>query len=156
MNFEKNFAPVTAQLDKFVKTFDEEYSCSFGSDFEAVNGLEIIYSIAVADDSATRFQNDFISRFPACADFDIFTLSFMHELGHCETDYDTRNDIKAREIIHAMKNKDKAYKIYFALHNEKIATDWAGEYLTAHHDDMKKWEKKILKTLKKVLDKYPD
>jgi len=152
----KDFRPVTHALTAFVQTFDKDYSCELGADFEAVNDEVVVYTIAMPDEGAVSFRNDFINRFPSCSDFDIFTLSFMHELGHLETSWDIVNDIKEREAIHRMKNKVKAYRKYYALHNEKIATDWAGNYLTENHDEMKKWEKKILKALKKVLDKYPD
>ena len=53
-------------------------------------------------------------------------------------------------------NPAQANSRYFRLHNERNATDWAGEYLTAHHDEMRVWEIKIMKTLKKVLDKIID
>lgn len=152
----KDFAPITRALNAFVRTFDEEYSCALGADFEAVDDEMIIYAIAMPDEGATTFRADFIRRFPACADFDLFTLSFMHELGHLETAWDMVNDIKQREAIHAMKDKEKAYRKYYALHNERIATDWAGEYLTENHEAMKAWEEKILRIFKKVLDKYPN
>ena len=153
---EKDFEPVTAELAAFARTFDEEYSVQLGADFEAVDDEMIVYAIAMSDEGATTFRADFIRRFPACADFDIFTLSFMHELGHLETAWDMVDDVKQREAIHAMTDKVKAYRRYYALHNERIATDWAGDYLTEHHETMKAWEEKILRILKKVLDKYPD
>lgn len=153
MSLKKQFSPMTRVLNKFVRTFDEEYSCKFGSDFLAVNDESITYTIAISDRDAISFQKDFIRRFPRCADFNIFTLSFMHELGHLETALDTVNDIKQREEISAMQDHDKAMRKYYALHNERIATNWAGKYLTEHHDDMKQWETKVLKTLQKILDK---
>ena len=153
MSLKKQFSPMTRVLNKFVRTFDEEYSCKFGSDFLAVNDELITYTIAISDRDAISFQKDFIRHFPRCADFNIFTLSFMHELGHLETALDTVNDIKQREEISAMQDYDKAMRKYYALYNERIATNWAGKYLTEHHDDMKKWETKVLKTLQKILDK---
>lgn len=151
-----DFEPITQELIAFVRAFDEEYTCELGSDFEAVDDVKIMYAVAVLDYAAKSFYENFVQRFPACADFDIFVLSFMHELGHLETAWEMVDDCEEREIISAMNNIEKAYRKYYALYNETIATDWAGEYLTAHHEAMKTWEKKILSMFKKVLDKYPD
>lgn len=156
MSIKRDFAPMTRALNAFVRQFDEEYSCFLGPDFEAVNDEAIVYTVVVCDRNAISFRDDFIRRFPLCNDFNIFTLSFMHELGHLETSFDTVNDIAQREEINAMKDKEEALKKYYKLHNERIATNWAGNYLTEHHDEMKKWEEKITRILKKVLDKYPN
>lgn len=154
---EQDFSEVTAMLTAFVQLFDEEWTVALGADFDCLNDECLIhYAIAMSDDGATSFRTDFVKRFPACSDFDIFTLSFLHEVGHCETEIDMVNDVKQRNAIQKMTDKVKAFQAYYALHNERIATDWAGEYLTAHHDTMKAWEEKILRIFKKVLDKYPD
>ena len=154
---EQDFAEVTTMLTAFVQRFDDEWAVALGSDFDCVNDHCIIhYAIAMPDEGAITFQTDFIKRFPACFDFDVFTLSFLHEVGHCETEFDMVNDIKQRNLIQKMTDKAKAFQAYYNLYNERTATDWAGNYLTAHHDEMKIWEEKILKKLKKVLDKYPD
>ena len=153
---ENDFAPVTATLSAFVRTFDEEYSVELGADFEAVDDEKIVYAIAMIDEEARNFAENFISRFPACAVFDIFTLSFMHELGHLETAWDMVDDVAQRNKLRKMTDKKKACALYYRLHNERIATDWAGEYLTEHLEEMQAFEKKVLQILKKVLDKYPD
>lgn len=148
-----DFAEVTALLNSFVKDFDEEYTVAMGTDFQADDTEETIYyAVAVMDEGAASFRTDFEKRFPIAKDFDIFTLSFMHELGHLETEWDMVDDMQERNEIKGLKDSEK----YYSLHNERIATDWAGEYLTAHHETMKAWEEKILKVFKKVLDKYPD
>ena len=145
-----DFEPMTTVLTEFVRSFDVDYSISLGSDFEVdLDEMKIIYAVALADKSATAFRDNFIARFPACADFDIFTLSLMHELGHLETEYDMIDDSAERATI--SDNSE-----YFDLYNERIATDWAGEYLTANHDDMKNWESKVLAIFKKIFDKYED
>ena len=153
----EDFAPVTRLLTAFVQSFDEDYACELGSDWEADYDEYIItWSFVMADRSAQSFRDDFIKRFPTCRDFDTFTLSLMHELGHLETCDEMEDDTSLRVAIYAMTDRAKADEVYYGLHNERIATDWAGWYLTAHHDRMKAWEQKILESLKKVLDKYPD
>ena len=153
----KDFVSVTRILNQFIRQFDPDYSCTVGADFEAWNNeYKIIYAIALPDACAISFQADFIRRFPQCADFNIFTLSFLHELGHLETEWDMIDDVTERIAIHHIKDQDLRDRKYYALHNERIATDWAGEYLTENHDEMKLWEEKVLAKIKKVLDKLID
>lgn len=153
----EDFAPITAALTAFVRSFDEDYTCELGANFEALIDTDtIIYTIIMYDNSANSFRANFIERFPHCDDFTTFTLSFFHELGHLETSYDMIDDTGERIYINRLRNKRKAERRYYRLHNERIATDWAGEYLTAHHDEMKTWEKIFLEKLSKVLDNYPD
>ena len=151
-----DFSPVTALLSAFARTFDEEYTVELGADFEAVDDEKIVYAIAMMDEGATSFRENFVKRFPACEVFDIFTLSFMHELGHLETAWDMVDDVAQRNAIHAITDKAKAYRRYYALHNERIATDWAGEYLTDHLAEMQEWERKVLTALRLVWEKFPD
>ena len=147
---EKDFAEITADLDAFVQQFDEEYTCTVGGDFEALlDTVQIVYAVFMSDRGAKTFYANFVQRFPLCAGFDIFTLSFMHELGHLETEWMIEDDTEQR-------NKIMTDNEYYDLYNERIATDWAGHYLTAHLSQMKIWEKNILTKIKKVLDGYPD
>lgn len=147
------FAEATYILDDFVKEFDEEYVVVMGSDFQADNIEETIYyAIAMMDEGAKSFRANFEKRFPVAKDFDIFTLSFLHELGHLETEWDMVDDTKERNKIKGEKDSEK----YYALHNERIATDWAGEYLNDHYFTAKALEEKVLTAIKKVLDKIPD
>ena len=149
----QDFSPVTTILTAFAQKFDEEYSVELSSDWQADNISETIFwTFVMCESGAVSFRENFVRRFPVCADFDTFTLSFMHELGHLETEWDMVDDVKERNQIKGERDSEKYYNLY----NERIATDWAGEYLTAHHDTMKTWEEKILEILKKVLDKYPD
>ena len=146
----KLFAPVTALLTEFVRMFDEEYSVEVAHKFCADNFDEIVYySVAVPKGPTDEFVTDFIKRFPACSDFSEFMLSFMHELGHLETEWDMVDDVDER-------NKITDNATYFKLHNERIATDWAGEYLTENHDEMKIMERQILKMFHEIWKGVPD
>ena len=73
----------------------------------------------------------------------------MHELGHLETEWDVVDDTKERNTI-------TDNETYFDLYNERIATDWAGEYLTENKEEMLMLERQILTELKKVWAKIPD
>lgn len=144
------FQKVTDILQDFVSTLSEEYIVQMGTDFAADFDEECVYySILMCDKAGRAFQKNFVERYPDCADFDLFMLSFMHEVGHLETEWDAENDTIVRNNIFN-------YDDYFNLHNEQIATDWAGEYLTENHDVMKMLEKKILAEIKKVLDTCED
>lgn len=148
-----DFREVTYILEDFAQSFDEEYLVQFGTDFEADTIDDTIYyTIAIVDKGAQTFRANFEKRFPVAKDFDIFTLSFLHELGHLETEWDMENDTQQRNKIRGLKDAEK----YYNLHNEKIATDWAGEYLTDHYLTAKALEERCLKIIKRILEKYPD
>lgn len=79
------------------------------------------------------FRADFVSRCPAARGFSDVTLSLLHELGHTMTkifvppmnkEIDEYN--KAVENLTDMKEVNK---LYFALTDEHMATDWAIEWL---------------------------
>lgn len=149
-SMKQSFREVTKELNAFVRSFDEEYSCVLGSSFEAhINENTIHYSIAFGEKAGVAFYDNFISRFPKCKSLSLFCLSFLHELGHLETEYDMVDDIKAREKV-------KTYEEYFNLYNERIATDWAGNYATKHLKEMKIFDKKISEKMEKVLDTLLD
>jgi hypothetical protein len=146
----KLFAPVTALLNDFVQMFDEEYTVEVAHKFCADNIQEIVYyTVAMPKAPIDEFVTDFIKRFPACSDFSEFMLSFMHELGHLETEWDMVDDTEER-------NRITDNKTYFQLYNERIATDWAGEYLTDHKAEMLMLERQILTEIHKIWQSIPD
>ena len=71
---------------------------------------------------------------------DIFLLSFLHELGHHETlDEIDDDDEEYSRLIKENLNSDNDdnCKIYFALPNEKMATEWAINYINNNTDAIK-------------------
>ena len=146
----KLFAPVTALLNDFIQMFDEEYTVELAHKFCADNIQEVVYyTVVMPKDSVDEFTTDFIKRFPACSCFSEFMLSFMHELGHLETEWDMVDDTEER-------NKITDNATYFQLYNERIATDWAGEYLTDHKAEMQMLERQILTEIHKIWQSIPD
>lgn len=144
------FAPVTALLTDFVQMFDLDYTVALQPKFEANLDTDVIgYAVAVPESATEAFVTDFLKRFPSCKCFHSFTLSFMHELGHLETECDMVDDTEERNTI-------TDNETYFDLYNERIATDWAGEYLTENKEEMLMLERQILTELKKVWAKIPD
>ena len=146
----KLFAPVTALLNDFIQMFDEEYTVELAHKFCADNIQEVVYyTVVMPKNSVDEFTTDFIKRFPACSCFSEFMLSFMHELGHLETEWDMVDDTEER-------NQITDNKTYFQLYNERIATDWAGEYLTEHKNEMQMLERQILTEIHKIWQSIPD
>ena len=146
----KLFAPVTALLNDFIQMFDEEYTVELAHKFCADNIQEVVYyTVVMPKDSVDEFTTDFIKRFPACSCFSEFMLSFMHELGHLETEWDMVDDTEER-------NKITDNATYFQLYNERIATDWAGEYLTDNKAEMQMLERQILTEIHKIWQSIPD
>jgi hypothetical protein len=146
----KLFAPVTALLNDFVRMFDEEYSVEFAHKFCADNIQDIVYyTVVMPKAPVDEFVTDFVERFPACSCFSEFMLSFMHELGHLETEWDMVDDVKER-------NEITDNKTYFQLYNERIATDWAGEYLTENKSEMMMIDRQVMVMLNKIWKGVPD
>jgi hypothetical protein len=150
MTVDEIFDSVTEVLADFVRTFDEEYTVALSGDFMADNIEECIYYAPMSPaESGEAFRQNFIKRFPVCKAFSLFMLSFMHELGHLETEWDMVDDTDER-------NATKDNETYFALHNEKIATDWAGEYLTDHFSEMVEFDRELLEILGDIWASIPD
>lgn len=127
MDVLKEFETLTAIVREFVQSFDEEYDVRFGSDFMALLDEDVVvYTIAMGDTCAGTFRKNFLERFPACECLSVFTMSILHEIGHLETEWDMEEDT-------ALRNDSKITdEQYYALHNEWIATQWAGEWATAN------------------------
>lgn len=111
------------EIYNFITDFNPNYGCEVGQDFCAYPlAGDIEWSLIYVDSGGTAFYNNFISRFPCAEGFSLFTLSLLHELGHLETASDYVNDREERSALTDCES-------YFNLHNEKIATDWAGKWI---------------------------
>ena len=130
MTLEKFIEQIDELVRGLVKSIDEDYECEIGSDFCVYLDEDLIHwSLLYKDECGQAFYQNFIERFPRAKGFGLFTLSLLHELGHLETEWDMEDDSELD--TDSLSNED-----YFALHNEKIATDWAGEYLIQHYEDV--------------------
>ena len=121
---QKFFKDFDKVVNEIVKSFDEEYFASLGGKFSVdIISNEISYALVVAEESTDAFVANFVERFPIAKNYNPFLLSILHEIGHLETVNDMVDDIVERE------NSAITDEEYFALFNERIATDWAGEWL---------------------------
>ena len=129
-----------------VHLFDEEYDARMGADFGACLDENIIeWSVLAPEGCGKEFYEDFCHRFPVAWGFDLFTLSILHEVGHFETEWEMIDDTPQR-------NKKLTNQEYFALYNERIATDWAGEWIECNIDLALDIDNRIKKILKKFYE----
>lgn len=151
-----DFRKVTKELNTFARDFCPSIKCKMGGDFAAEKGKHIYYSIVLSQKETKWFCEDFVRRYPAAKGFDAFTLSFLHELGHIVTWDDMIDDADERMAL-AEKDSDFANNLaYFNLYNERLATDWAGHFLTDNVAAMRMWERTILRKLEKAWRHYSD
>ena len=81
--------------------------------------VTIMYSTPRAvNGEPDEFADNFISRYPRCAVLSQITLSLLHEIGHM---------VNKEAMTHYDANVSTSAE-YFDLPNEKIATDWAGNF----------------------------
>lgn len=122
--FEEWLEIINEEVNFFVQSFNTEYSADMGADFCCFPMFgEIEWSLLVVDKGAFEFYENFCSRYQEAEDFGIFTLSLLHEIGHLETVKEMDFGSTGRQTV-GMTNKE-----YFKLHDEMIATDWAGKWI---------------------------
>jgi len=125
---EKWYKEINRTVREFIQTIDNEYNCRMGLDFCACLDENVIeWTIIYAEKSGKAFYEDFIKRFPKADGFGLFTLSILHEVGHLETEDEM---IENTIDVDTLTNEQ-----YFKLHNEKIATNWAGTWLENNYKE---------------------
>ena len=135
---------INALVNKFVREIDEDYSAQLGTDFQALYDDDCITWTAIySERGGEAFRNDFVKRFPIACDFDTFTLSILHEIGHLETEDEMVDDTSKR-------NRPMTNEQYFRLHNEYIATEWAGYWLEDNLATARKWNAAFLKAFRNI------
>lgn len=143
---------LNTELNYLLTFFDEEYTVKMGTDFEVDLDEKILYwSILYTEKSGDAFYKNFCKKFPFVKDFSLFTLAVFHEIGHIETEDEMEDDTDLR-------NTELSNEEYFNLHNEKIATEWAGNYINEHLMFTKYFDDKFTTILKNfyqsILDNY--
>jgi len=90
------------------------------------------------DDYVTK---NFIERYPRCANLSYTMLALLHEIGHHMTKTQRNKDenyenLVATGIVNNIED-------YVNLHNEKLATDWAGNFASKNLLFCMDWDKKL-------------
>ena len=118
--------------DKFVKAIDGDYSAKEGEEFEALLDEQTIIITDIITESDFYFLQNIMRQaqnltLPALHPF---TWSLLHELGHLETADDIVDDTEDRHRIRCspLSVRD-AFEEYSTLHNERIANQWAIDFV---------------------------
>lgn len=94
-------------------------------------------------------------------------LSFLHEIGHIMT-YNKFNDfvycriaplipkVQAKFFTNSLIMTKLCYKIYFGLALERKADKWAMTYIKGHQNQVKQWEKMLIKNYQKAFEKIEE
>lgn len=125
------------------------------SDFENVNlGLdfycypntkEIFISVLAIPTAIDGFMENLLDR-TDINDISNFTWSFLHEVGHCMT----WSYLNERTINHCRNIKRKINRgsikptVYYTLADEKMATDWALNFVKKNHRLVQRFDVNIL------------
>lgn len=144
------FTEITNVLDNYLMENDFEVTTEIGLDFEYYYAeSKIVYSL-VTTEKTDRLFKEFAKANGLKVDCGIFLLSFFHELGHNETiDYiDQKTEKRCSKIKKGLTTSEKDCIIYFNLEDEKIATDWAINYINNNTEKIKK----LAENLQEALD----
>lgn len=151
-----DFRKATKELNKFARLYAPKVKCRLDGEFSAEKGKRINYSIVLSPKETKWFCEDFIRRYPAAKGLDAFTLSFLHELGHIVTWDDMIDDCAERVALAKKKSNYETNMAYFKLYNERLATDWAGTFITENPTYIRDFEATILRKLEKAWRHYDD
>ena len=115
--------------------------------------LDIYYNLdELFAESSKIFRSYWVERCPMLKGFSDITISLLHELGHLETNEEIRPEfpVAMREIAlmgieERFDNDLDRNRFYFALPDEKAATEWAIKWLSdaENRKKAKKFEKKF-------------
>lgn len=129
---------ITNILNKFLEPF--EATAFAGTDFSYFYIDSSIEYTFVISERMDRLFMEYAKSIGLKTKIDIFLLSFLHELGHHETlDEIDDDDEEYSRLIKENLNSDNDdnCKIYFALPDEKMATEWAINYINNNMDAIK-------------------
>lgn len=103
------------------------------------------------NDGMARFNKNFFHLYPAARGFSSLTISLLHELGHHETLFDLPDSWdrvkEEQKLSKYFNNFDKMYQAYFSMKDEKLATQWAIDWLsqTENRKRAKRFEREFFK-----------
>lgn len=79
-------------------------------------------------------------KYPEGIIFNVMVWSFLHELGHVETDDLMVDDIEERQALYDRSAKgENIMPLYMELWNEKIATSWAIGFVKNNYEKIKEY-----------------
>lgn len=147
----KGYDKILELCDNFIidNFFDDFENVELSTDFECYPDTKEIFIGFVAPKNAI---DGFIENLYTRTDiYDIsdFTWSFLHEVGHCLTwHYMSKRTKHHCENVKRKINRGSIEPtIYYTLTDEKVATDWAIQYVSKNHKLVKAFDRIILDAL---------
>jgi hypothetical protein len=151
----KGLNKILNACNDFIAEIDEELEDVQVSDifFCYPTTKEVFITLAAEENGLDEFIDNLLSR-TTVRDISPFTWSLLHEVGHCETWH-----LLTEKVEHRCRNRKRKIErggkrfptvTYFALTDERIATNWAIKFVSQNYDFVKTFDKKILK----ILDKF--
>ena len=141
-----DYNKINSILNNFLEPFDCEAEPD--SDFAYYGAHNLItYSLTVVDSCSDSFLLFAKKLFPNIH-ADIFLWSFLHELGHHETedDFDEEDWKNYRyDAVRTTSNEE-----YYNLPIEYAATVWAGEYIESHEKEIASLWKELQSAIKET------
>lgn len=130
-------------LNDFIKTINEDYEVfediEFTSDWEQ-GEVWVCFQENKEDD---QLFMDYITK-KYNIEIDTFLMSFLHEIGHLETETEELSDSRAIELFtleigydNGAITKEEYFNRYFEIECETLATKWGVDYYLTHQEQCK-------------------
>ena len=126
---------------------DLDYDCvDISTDFYCYpDTKEIFISVLAPATALDDFATNLAKR-TDIEDISLFTWSFLHEVGHCMTwNYlNTRTKHHCEYVKRKIERGSINYLTYYRLADEKMATDWAIDFIEHNHKLVKAFDRMVL------------
>lgn len=132
--------------------FENFENVGLGTDFFCYpNTAEIYVAVVALRDALDEFYNNLLTRTDV-DDISCFTWSFLHEVGHCMTwtYMNKRTHNHCRNIKRKIERGSIDTQTYYRLADEKMATDWAIDFVSHNHKLVKAFDKNVLQILTEI------
>lgn len=134
---------------EFINNIDDFEEVGLGTDFMCYPTTNEIYIAVLASEISVDNFRDYLYTQTSIRTISEFTWSLLHEVGHCMT----WHSMNKRTINHCRNIKRKIIRgsipkpVYYTLTDEKIATNWAIQFVENNFNKVQNFDNKILKML---------
>lgn len=136
-------------LNDFIKTINEDYEVfedtEFTSDWEQ-GEVWVCFQENKEDDQL--FMDYIKNKYQI--EIDTFLMSFLHEIGHLETENEELSNNRAIELFtleigydNGALTKEEYFNRYFEIECETLATGWGVDFYKSHKEQCQKLIKKL-------------
>ena len=131
------------ELNSFARLFDKDLKIIFGNEYEynpKTKEITITLDFIEEDEKIFEVVKDI---FKPDFTFGIFSLFILHEIGHCMTLENAKQHkdycVIKRGLYSCIDDFDTRYRMMFTLIEEKMATDFAINWLSDNSAVMNQW-----------------